>query len=63
MLMKVSFLSNLTPKDYCVELAKLKSYNIASKYKDFTIIGSDTIVYINNTILNKPKTLTMQKKC
>ena len=54
--------TNLSPKDYCVELAKLKSYDIAYKYKDSNVIGSDTIVYINNTILNKPKNFDDAKK-
>ena len=54
--------TNLLPKDYCVELAKLKSYDIAYKYKDCNVIGSDTIVYINNTILNKPKNFNDAKK-
>jgi len=53
---------NLTPKDYCVELAKLKAYDIANKNKNCTIIGSDTIVYINNSILNKPKNFNDAKK-
>ncbi len=53
---------NLTPIDYCVELAKLKAYDIANKNKNCTIIGSDTIVYINNSILNKPKNFNDAKK-
>jgi len=53
---------NLNPKDYCVELAKLKAYDIANKNKNCTIIGSDTIVYINNSILNKPKNFNDAKK-
>ena len=35
-------------------MAKLKSKDIAEKHTDFTVIGSDTIVVINNEILNKP---------
>lgn len=54
--------TNLTPIDYCVELAKLKAYDIANKHKNCTIIGSDTIVYINNSILNKPKNFNDAKK-
>ena len=54
--------TNITPKDYCVELAKLKAYDIANKNKNCTIIGSDTIVYINNSILNKPKNFNDAKK-
>ena len=30
--------------------------------KDCNVIGSDTIVYINNTILNKPKNFNDAKK-
>ena len=47
--------TNLKPEDYCVKLAQLKSNDISSKYLDFTIIGADTIVYVNEKILNKPK--------
>jgi septum formation protein len=46
--------TNLKPEDYCMELAKLKSKYISKKYTDYTVIGADTIVFINGKILNKP---------
>jgi len=45
---------DLKPEDYCMELAKLKSQDIAKKYMDYTVIGADTIVFIDGKILNKP---------
>tara|TARA_B100000676_G_scaffold308141_1_gene368239 strand:- start:1269 stop:1844 length:576 start_codon:yes stop_codon:yes gene_type:complete len=52
----------LNPEAYCVKLSKLKSKDIAMKYKNHTIIGADTIVYIKNKILNKPKNFNEAKK-
>ena len=46
--------TSLDPKDYCIELAKLKSKDISKQYPDYTVIGADTIVFINQQILNKP---------
>ncbi len=46
---------NLSPHDYCMRLAQLKADKISKKHTDCTIIGADTIVVINNIILNKPK--------
>ena len=54
--------TNLEPEDYCIRLAKLKSKDIAENHTDFTVIGSDTIVVINNEILNKPKNFHDAKK-
>ena len=47
---------NLTnPSDYVKKLAIAKAEYIAEKYPDSWVIGADTIVYINNTILEKPE--------
>ena len=40
----------------------LKSRNVALSYKKEIIIGADTIVYLNDTILNKPKNMNEAKK-
>ncbi len=53
---------DLKPEDYCMKLAKLKSTDISKKYPDYTVIGADTIVFINNQILNKPINISEAKK-
>ncbi len=40
----------------------LKSRNVALNYKKEIIIGADTIVYLNDSILNKPKDMKEAKK-
>ena len=42
------------PADYVKTLAELKALDIASKYPESWVIGADTIVFIDNTILGKP---------
>ena len=46
--------TKLNPNRYCMELAELKAKDISKKYKNYTVIGADTIVVIDNIILNKP---------
>ena len=53
--------TDLKPEDYCMELAKLKSQDIAKKYTDYTVIGADTIVFIDGKILNKPLNMAEAK--
>ena len=43
-----------TPESYVQSLAEAKSGNISNQYPDNWIIGADTIVFIDNTILGKP---------
>ena len=45
----------IKPHIYCMKLAKLKAKNISEKYHNYSVIGADTIVVINDIILNKPK--------
>ncbi|QTA80455.1 dTTP/UTP pyrophosphatase [Desulfonema limicola] len=42
------------PSNYVKILAKAKAGDIAEKYPESWVIGADTIVVINNTILGKP---------
>lgn len=42
--------------------AQSKSRTVASKYNRRIIIGADTVVYLNQKILNKPKDLKEAKK-
>jgi septum formation protein len=43
------------PETYVIELAKAKAGDISQKYPESWVIGADTIVVINGTILGKPK--------
>lgn len=43
------------PGDYCEELALKKALSVARCHPTDVIIGSDTVVYIDGKILNKPK--------
>ena len=44
------------PDQYVKELAELKAKDIAGMHPESWVIGADTIVFINNTILGKPGT-------
>lgn len=41
--------------EYVMELAKNKALEIFTEKRGYTVIGMDTVVFINDTILNKPK--------
>ena len=45
----------LSPKEVVKSLAYQKAHSIAKHYPNDLVIGSDTIVVINNEILGKPK--------
>lgn len=45
----------VSPMQLSYEEAKLKSYNIYSKYKDNEVLGCDTVVVLNGKALGKPK--------
>jgi len=42
------------PESYVKSLAEAKAGDISSRYPDSWIIGADTVVFIDNTILGKP---------
>jgi len=44
-----------SPKEHVIRLAEAKARDIASGYPDRWVIAADTIVYINGSILGKPK--------
>lgn len=45
----------LPPAQHVLEIAKRKTQAIASHAQDAIVIGADTVVVINNTILEKPR--------
>ena len=48
-----------SPETYCTALAELKANDISQHYPNNLIIGSDTIVVLDNNIMGKPKDKTM----
>jgi len=44
-----------SPKEHVIRLAEAKARDIVSEYPDRWVIAADTIVYINGSILGKPK--------
>ena len=45
----------LSPTQHVLEIAKRKTQTVASKAQNAIVIGADTVVVINNTILEKPR--------
>lgn len=43
------------PAAYCEELALKKALAVAHLYPEELVLGSDTVVYLDGTILNKPR--------
>ncbi len=44
-----------SPSTYALELSKLKAYEVYSRYPNDDVLACDTIVLLNNKIINKPK--------
>jgi septum formation protein len=44
-----------TPREHVIRLAEAKAQDIGSRYPDQWIIAADTIVFINGSILGKPR--------
>ena len=61
-LKKELLIKKTTPKKISLELARLKALSISKKIKNKTIVGSDTVIFINKKILNKAKNLKEAKK-
>ena len=47
------------PETYCTALAELKANDISQHYPNNLVIGSDTIVVLDNNIMGKPEDKTM----
>ena len=48
-----------SPETYCTALAELKANDISQHYPNNLVIGSDTIVELDNNIMGKPEDKTM----
>lgn len=44
-----------SPKEHVIRLAEAKARDVASGYPDHWVIAADTIVYLDSSILGKPK--------
>jgi septum formation protein len=49
------FVENESPRGHVLRLAEAKARDVACGYPDCWVIGADTIVYVNGSILGKPK--------
>lgn len=52
----------MKPEKYCATLAKMKSTKISKNHPNALVIGADTIVSLDNLILNKPRDHLSAKK-
>ena len=49
------FVQAESPRDHVIRLAQAKAREVANKYPDGWVVGADTIVCINGSILGKPR--------
>jgi septum formation protein len=49
------FIQEEPPQEHVIRLAKAKAMDVASGYPDHWVIAADTIVYVNGSILGKPR--------
>jgi len=57
------FVGTETPQDHVIRLAETKVQDVAYRYPDRWVIAADTIVYIDGSILGKPKNQEEAKEC
>jgi septum formation protein len=49
-----SSVSERSPSELCMALSRLKATDVASRHPECCVIGADTIVCIDDTVLGKP---------
>ena len=49
------FVQKESPQEHVIRLAKAKTIDVATGYPDRWVIAADTVVYIDGSILGKPK--------
>jgi septum formation protein len=55
--LKEAFLfDNATPLDVSKNLAEIKSVKVSNKFPDRLVLGADSVISLNNKLINKPKT-------
>ena len=50
-----NFVRGESPEEHVIRLAELKASDVGMRYPDCWVIAADTIVYIDHSILGKPK--------
>jgi septum formation protein len=50
-----NFVQTESPQEHVIRLAEAKARDVAREYPDHWVIAADTVVYINGSILGKPK--------
>ena len=48
-------LENANPLDISKNLAEIKSIKVSNKYHDRLVLGADSVISLNNKLINKPK--------
>tara|TARA_B100000767_G_C19428318_1_gene394876 strand:- start:7 stop:594 length:588 start_codon:yes stop_codon:yes gene_type:complete len=46
---------NATPLDISKNLAEIKSVKVSNKFPDRLVLGADSVISLNNKLINKPK--------
>lgn len=54
--------NNKTPQKISLELARLKSQSVSIKKNEDLVVGCDTVICLNGTLLNKAKNIKEAKK-
>ena len=49
------FVQGESPREHVIRLAEAKAGDVASRYPDRWVVAADTVVYIDGSILGKPK--------
>jgi septum formation protein len=49
------FVPNESPREHVIRLAEAKALDVGNQFPENWVIGADTIVYVDGTILGKPK--------
>jgi len=49
------FVANESPKEHVLRLAEAKASDVAGEHPDCWVIAADTVVYVDGSILGKPK--------
>jgi len=57
-----NFVKGESPRKHVLRLAETKALDVGNQYSDRWIIAADTIVYIDHSILGKPKSREEAKK-
>jgi len=57
-----NFVKGESPRKHVLRLAEAKALDVGNQYSDRWIIAADTIVYIDHSILGKPKSREEAKK-